>query len=192
MRLNIAPAGRTAGERFLRSIGLLLVFALVAYAFWLNTQRTMEQLQTKNAIWDQTGVMNKQDIRYFKSFSRSMNDRFGIKVVIHVSKDKITLPKTDSTEMFIGVCPSKKQVVMNFPGLIRHALGPEFIDYLHTKHFADSFTENSWVSALQTAVAMIWQKLVDVENESELNAMDNDAASQQTAPALPKLRRKQE
>ncbi len=195
MRLNIAPRGRTPGEKFLRSIGMVVVFAAVAYAFWLNTQNTMERLQARNALWDETGIMNKQELDYLKGFTRSMRERFGVKTVIQVRKTRITPPEADNKEVFIGLCPPEKQIVLQFPGLIRHALGPDFIAYLRDKHFKNSFSDKGWISALQTAVAMIWEKLVDVETEAEYEAMENDdsgSVSQEITAPKPETDKKQE
>lgn len=192
MKLNIAPRGSTAGERFIRSIGLILVFALVGYAFWINTQRNLERLQTRNAVWDETGVLSKPELKYFKAFSRSMQERFGVKTVIHVRKNEIERGNEEENEVFIGLCPSKKQVVLQFPGLIRHALGNKLVESLENKYFADSFNGDDWVVALQTSVASIWEKLVEVETESELDAAGNKASNIESTPVEPQTQNRQE
>jgi hypothetical protein len=164
MKLNIVPKGGTRKERFLRMIGMLVIFALVGWAFWYNNQSTLEKLQGRNALWDQTKVLNNTERNYIKGFVRSMRSEFGVVTKVHIMNERITEISPEPKEMFIGLAPEYNQAVFHFPSLVRLALGPNFIRDIEQKHFTGKFENDKWPEALQAALAMIWGKLIRVED----------------------------
>ncbi|SMF26678.1 hypothetical protein [Desulfovibrio gilichinskyi] len=164
MILNFAPQGKTRQEKFLRFLGMIAVFIIVGWAFWQNNERTLEKLQGRNAIWDQTKTLSDADRQYIKGFIRSMRSEFGVKTKIHILNDQITEVVPEQNEMLITLSPAYEQVSLKIPGLVAHALGKKFIDDLEHNHFTGKFKNDTWPVALQTALAMIWQKLISVDN----------------------------
>ncbi len=164
MRLNIAPKGNTRKEKFMRLLGMLVIFSLVGWAFWQNNMSTLEKLQGRNSLWDQTKVLNNNERDYIKGFVRSMRSEFGVVTKVHIMNERMTNISPDPKEMFIGIAPEYDQVIFHFPPLVRLALGQQFIDDLQQKHFAGKFEQDKWPEALQTALAMIWGKLINVED----------------------------
>ena len=164
MILNLAPQGKNRQEKFLRFLGMIAIFVIVGWAFWQNNERTLEKLQGRNAVWDQTKTLSDADRNYIKGFIRSMRSEFGVKTKIHILKDQITEVSPVQNEMLITISPAYEQVSLKIPGLVAHALGKKFINDLEYKHFTGKFKNDTWPVALQTALAMIWQKLISVDN----------------------------
>ncbi|SDK41068.1 hypothetical protein SAMN05660337_0364 [Maridesulfovibrio ferrireducens] len=164
MALNIVPKGNSRKEKVLRLLGMIVIFAIVGWAFWQNNERTLEKLQGRNSIWDQTKSLSKTDRDFINGFIRSMRSEFGVKTKVHIMTGKIPEITPDSKELFIGLSPEYEQVVFYFPGLVRHALGANFINDLKHNHFTGNFKNDKWPVTLQTALAMIWEKLISVDS----------------------------
>ncbi|WP_320171511.1 TPM domain-containing protein [Maridesulfovibrio sp.] len=164
MALMLKPYGRTASEKFLRMIGILIIFGLVAWAFWMNNQSTLEKLQARNALWDQTKILSRSEREFVQGFIRSMRSEFGVKVRIQIITDHLKEPKLDSNELYIGISPAHEEVIMSFPGLVRHALGDAFIEEMEKGHFTGNFTDDKWPTSLMTSLSMIWERLLKVDS----------------------------
>ena len=178
MALFIKPHGKTGTEKFLRMIGMVIILGLVVYAFWINNQSTMEKIQARNALWDQTKVLDKSERDFIQGFIRSMRSEFGVKVRVQIILDPITEQEVDPKELLIVVSPSTQDVGMSFPGLVRHALGKEFISELENKHFENHYSDEQWPASLMTCLSMIWERLVNVESDQsvpEVHTDENDS-----------------
>ncbi|NDV23921.1 TPM domain-containing protein [Desulfovibrio sp. JC022] len=178
MALFIKPHGKTGSERFFRMIGMVIILGLVIYAFWMNNQSTLEKIQARNALWDQTKILDRSERDYIQGFIRSMRNEFGVKVRIQIILDPITEQEVDPKELLIVLSPPQQEVGMYFPGLVRHALGNEFISELENKHFENHFADEEWPASLMTSLSMIWERLVNVESKQpvpEVHAEENDS-----------------
>ncbi len=163
MALFIKPQGKTGTERFLRMIGMVVILGLVVYAFWINNQSTLQKIQARNALWDQTKVLDRSERDYVQGFIRSMRNEFGVNVRVQITLDPIMEQEVDPKDMLIVISPPNQDVGMSFPGLVRHALGNNFISELENKHFANHFSDDEWPTSLMTCLSMIWERLVNVE-----------------------------
>lgn len=181
MILNFAPKGKSRKEKFLRFLGMIAVFIIVGWAFWQNNERTLEKLQGRNAIWDQTKTLSDADRQYIKGFIKSMRSEFGVKTKIHILNGQIPKVSAEPNEMLITISPAYEQISLQFPGLVAHALGKKFIEDLEHNYFTGKFKKDMWPVALQTTLAMIWQKLISVDNSApseyeQQNSLQNGEA----------------
>ncbi len=165
MALIMKPHGKSTGEKLLRLGGMIVILGLVVWAFWMNNQTTLEKIQARNALWDQTKVLSKSERDFVQGFIRSMRSEFGVKVHIQITTDPIVDEQLESKELYIGLTPAYEEVTMRFPGLVRHALGQKFIYELENNHFTNNFSEDKWPTALMTALSMTWERLVNVDSD---------------------------
>lgn len=163
MALFFKPHGKTVSEKFLRIIGMIIIFGIVGWAFWMNNQTTLEKIQARNSLWDQTKILTQPERNFVQGFIRSMRNEFGVNVKIQITTERLSQPKLESNELYIGISPSYEEVFMSFPGLVRHALGTNFIEELEQKHFIGNFSNDTWPTTLMTALSMIWERLSKVE-----------------------------
>lgn len=163
MALVFKPHGKTSGEKLLRAIGMLVIFAIVGWAFWINNESTLERLQARNALWDQTKVLSRSEREFVQGFIRSMRNEFGVSVKIHIMTDHLSEPRLEPNELYIGISPAYEEVSVYFPGLVRHALGDKFIHEIERNHFKGNFSSDRWPISLMTALSMIWERLLAVD-----------------------------
>lgn len=169
MALTLKPHGSTTSEKFLRIIGMFAIFAIVGWAFWMNNQTTLEKIQARNAFWDQTRILSQSEREFIQGFIRSMRTEFGVKVKIQIMTGQLEDRIADSKELYIGLSPAYEEVDMQFPGLVRHALGSGFISELENKHFLGNFSDDKWPTSLMTALSMIWERLVKVDSDQPVS-----------------------
>lgn len=164
MKINMpAPKGKTAMERVLRVLGMLLVFLVVIWAFYQNNENVIERLQKDRAVWDETGRMSKEELSFLRDFVRSMRSKFGVDVKIQVFKEDIQPPELDSKTIYIGLSPAGQQVRVEFPALLKPALGAEFIQSVSNEYFMEAFANGDWPRELQILTTMIWSRLAALE-----------------------------
>ncbi|CCO22849.1 TPM domain-containing protein [Maridesulfovibrio hydrothermalis] len=182
MAFTFSPQGKTGKEKFLRMIGMFVIFGIVAWAFWMNNQSTLEKIQARNALWDQTKVLSNSERDYIQGFIRSMRNEYGVKVRIQIMTERISDQPVNSNELYIGLAPVYDEVVMIFPGLVRHALGPKFISDLENEHFTGHFSDDKWPTALMTTLSMIWGRLSSVESSQPAAPTYEDDYGNMTDP----------
>lgn len=177
MALMFKTHGKSASEKFLRLVGMIVIFGLVAWAFWMNNQTTLEKIQARNALWDQTKVLSKSERDFMQGFIRSMRSEFGVKVRIQIITDRIGDEQVDPKELYIALAPAYEEVAMQFPGLVRHALGQKFISELENKHFQNNFSEDKWPVALMSALSMVWERLLNVDSDQSVAPVYSDSSN---------------
>ncbi|WP_147819912.1 hypothetical protein [Salidesulfovibrio onnuriiensis] len=168
MKINLpAPKGKTVMERTLRTLGMLLVFLVVIWAFYKNNENVLERVQKNRSVWDETGQLDKDEISYLRDFVKSMRERFGVAVKIQVFKGDVEMPELDSKTIYIGLSPAGRQVAVEFPPLLRPALGADFIESVNNEFFAEAFDTGQWGRELQILTTMIWSRLAALEESTQ-------------------------
>ncbi|MFV0423933.1 TPM domain-containing protein [Oleidesulfovibrio sp.] len=148
--------GSSPKEKLLRALLLLGVFGLAGWGFWMNSETALETLQTRGAVWDEAGVLHEEETDGLRSMATRFNSEYGIKVRIHVVKSEVTLPQVDSRTLYIIISPPHKQALVEFPPLVRKALGDDFMYSLQNTHFIPYFENGQWGLAVADALKLIW------------------------------------
>ena len=146
--------GRTPMERFLRTVGLFVVFLGVALAFWHNTERRMREITAGGALEDRSFVTG---------FADSLKDRFGVQARVEIGPGAADFTEIDSKTLFFGIDPEARRVAAAFPPLMRRALGGELSAYLEREHFEPYWASGDWPQGLKTALALIWTRLDNLD-----------------------------
>lgn len=169
MRLEIPkPKGNTRRERLLRGLAMLAVVGLVGWAFMQNSRNMLEKIQTEQAINDQTESIGKEDMEFLKGFITSFKQTYGIGTRIVIYKGEVLLPDPDPKILFIGLAPVQRRTILQFPTLLRPALGEDFINSLNDE-FLESFEKDDWQRELKIALTMIWSRLSALEAQQQGN-----------------------
>lgn len=157
--------GSSGGETFLRYMLLILVFVGAGYLFVKHFDNTMEEIQARQSIYDQTGRLTSEQQRVFREFGRLMRDEFGVEVRVQAESGPVEMPVLNSRTLFFGIDTADKTVIIEFPPLVAAALEPEFIQYLRQDHFKPYFEQDNWPKGLAEAMRMIWDKLSEINSE---------------------------
>ncbi|WP_022662232.1 hypothetical protein [Paucidesulfovibrio longus] len=172
MRL-FSISGKTPLERLIRMLAMLLVVALVGWAFWQNNRNMLERIYADKPLWDETGKLEPQLRAYAKDFSRTMRESFGIDARVRIRKSAVSRPEPVQGRLFLGISPEERQVVFVAPPEWDPEKARELQDYLEHKHFERHWDKN-WQTGLKSALVLIWNQQRD-RGASLEQAMDENA-----------------
>ncbi|MGE4292095.1 MAG: hypothetical protein AB7E32_07790 [Desulfovibrio sp.] len=172
MRL-FSVGGKTPLERLVRMLAMLLVVALVGWAFWQNNRNMLERLYVDKPLWDETGKLEPQLRTYAKDFARTMRESFGIDARIRIRLHPVERPEPMGKRLFLGICPSQRQVVFVAPPEWEPTKAGELRAYLEDRHFERHWDKN-WQIGLKSALVLIWNQQRDRDASLE-QAMNEDA-----------------
>lgn len=157
----------TPKEKIFRALALVGVFALVIWAFWEHTGRTLRQIKDSQAISDTTGSLDKKQLAFVRGFARSLEAEFGLEFRLQVRDEPVEDPELNGKTVFFGIDPAAKQVVVRFPPLLSNALGKDFLEQLQNNHLSTLFDEgNDWREGITFALAAIWERLSEMQGRS--------------------------
>ncbi len=151
--------GHTPGEKFLRALLLIGVFAVAGWGFWLNSEVTLNNIQSRGAVWDETGLLQEDEKQGLRAMAARFTAEHGINVRMQLCTGKAELPRQAPRTLYIVISPEHKQVLIDFPPLLHKALGDEFMDWLQNTHFVPYFAQEQWGIGLADALKAIWQRL---------------------------------
>lgn len=166
MKIEIPkPHGKSPMEKLLRMLAMLLVVLVVMWAFYKNNENVLERVQKTRSVWDETRSMNSDDKNFLRGFAKSLKESFGLGCRIQIFSGSVLVPDMDGKTLYVGLSPKQKQVVIEFPPLMRPALGEPFMESLRSEHFSQAFDDDQWIRELKIALTMIWSRLAALENE---------------------------
>lgn len=148
----------------IKGVLLALIFGGAAFLFWKNYEYSLSKIKVKQSLWDQTKSLTPKQKEVIHDFSRYLEKNYGVKLRIKITEDHVYIPKLDKRTLFIGLAPSKKEVIVRFPPLLEKALGLDFLRYLQEKHFSKAFVDNTWPEELIKALILIQQKVENLES----------------------------
>ena len=156
--------GQTSGEKFLRAMLLLAVFAVTGYLFWVQTGKNMEEIQNRGMIADKTGTLTKEEKKILREMGLFLEQEFGQDLKVVVDVEPVALPELDSKTIFLGLCPEERQVLVEVPPLVRSRLDAEFVLELQTSFFSPYFDSGDWPRGILEAVKAIIQQLTGIND----------------------------
>lgn len=149
----------TPGQFFLRTMLLIAVFAVTAWAFWANTERRMADVRGASAVWDEAELLTDAQEQALRELVDAFREVHGVKLVIHVRRDTPTLPKLDAQTIFVGLCPARGQAVVEMPPLVRKALGDDLARTLENDWLRPALATGQWPEGLVRALKHLWEQL---------------------------------
>lgn len=172
--------GAKPGEALLRGMLLIAVFVVVAALYQRHFKSTMEKIQTRSTVYDQSGLMSPELRDSLRGFAAALKDEYGVELRIQVRRTGIEEPVMDSKTLFVGLDLYEQRAIILLPPLMERALGPEFVNYLRHEHFAPYFAQDDWPLGLSTALRMLWDQLRAVGSSpptARAGAGDNASAN---------------
>lgn len=164
MRIAIPKVhGRSPREKLIRSLALVLIFAVVAWAFMKNNERVLDTLNREGAVYDETGTLDEAQKKFIVSFTRALKSEYGMNCRIQIFGGDFVVPELDAKTMYIGLAPAIGVAELRFPPMMRQALGADFIESLKTEHLLPSLETNDWPMEIQIVLAAIFEKLSQLD-----------------------------
>jgi len=166
MRIKIPRVhGESPKEKVFRSLALVLVFAAVIWAFYENNKRVVDVLNQEGAVYDETKTLDTSQKKFIVSFTRSLQDEYGLDCKIQIFGGDFVVPNLDGKTMYMGLAPSIGEVKLRFPPMMRKTLGKDFIESLKTTFLLPSLKEGDWPMAIQEVLMEIYKKLEQLNKE---------------------------
>ncbi len=148
----------------LRTTGVVIVFFIAGLLFWKNYEHTLEQIISKQNIYDETKTLNKFQRNLLKDFARYLKKTYGINFVVNIRKKELKYPKNLTNTLFIGIGIEKKECKIWFPVLLKKSLPKDFVDYMEGS-YCKELLKNTWPIALVNGIKFIYKELKELENE---------------------------
>lgn len=149
-------------EHALRALGVLLVFLLVSWAFWINSQRQADRLNARFGISDTEHRLDELARAQIQEAITTLRATYGLELRVSISRLAPVLPHLDepAKTIFIGISPETGKALVVLPPLVEKALGPELAPQLMNEllpfHMAPG---KQWQQGLQLALERIQSSL---------------------------------
>ncbi|MFP4168696.1 MAG: hypothetical protein ACLFSY_07620 [Desulfonatronovibrionaceae bacterium] len=148
----------TPARQLLRVLALVGVFIAAGVLFWKHYENSLNSIQSRQNMWDETETLNKSEKQAVYDFAGRIRKDFGLELNIRITRKEISVPRLDKKTIFIGLCPPRQEAVIVFPPLVRQAVGKEFIEHLENEHFR-SYWPNRWPQGLKEALVLMAERL---------------------------------
>ena len=154
---------RSPREQLARSLLLIIVIAATAWGFWKNSERQIDQLNTRGSVWDEAQVLSDSEKAGLRDIVKLFKEHYGLTVLIHIRNGTIQPPSPDGKTIFIGLAPSSGDAVVAVPPLVRRALPQGFLEKLEKGPLSQAMTVGEYEWGLTEALHQIWTVLGDME-----------------------------
>ena len=152
-------AGGRGGRR-LQPLLLALVFVLVCWAFWQNTQRRLEDLSVQNSFSDETGTLDAGQKAMVRDYILAFRRETGLNLQVHVLLRPPVLAPSGGV-IYLDILPRQRQLTLTLPPLVRRAVGESFVTDFEAA-FAPYFQQEAWAQGLAPALRVLYAKLTEV------------------------------
>ncbi|SDN59882.1 hypothetical protein SAMN04488516_103134 [Desulfonauticus submarinus] len=150
---------------FLKAVLLVIIFSGTAFLFWKNYENALTKIQNKQSLWDQTKTLTSSEKQLIYEFVHYFKDNYGLKLNIKITKEHIYIPHLDKRTIFIGICPTQKEVIIRFPPILEKALGINFLRYLQENYFQNHFNPNQLPQRLVQCLQLIKTRIQEIESK---------------------------
>lgn len=174
--ISLAVRARSPGERFLRVLLLVAVFAGTATLFSRHFHNRFERLAAEQAVSDRTGRLTPAHKAVARQFGRAVKDRYGADFRLLAAEGAVSAPPDLSPRaLFLGLDPTARAAILLLPPLLGRAIDDAFEARL-VADLETALAEDRWPDALPPALTELW---------IALQAAETPPASTAGAPEAP-------
>lgn len=121
-----APLVRGEGREFAVRLGLMgVLFALVAWAYWLHFESRFATIAARSLIVDEQKDLSRADLDRLASRAARFRQAWGLRPLSHLPRGAVTLPELPPDTLFVGLNAATEQAVVALPPLLTRLLTPE-------------------------------------------------------------------
>ena len=155
---------RSAAEKSLRTLLILLFVAGLIAAFWANSDRYVQVHKSQSRLSDEAGLLDEEHRKKAVSLLTEAEVKYGAKIYIKVSLLPIT--STDATPggVFLGLCPNIRQTVLLMPDSWRSYLGESFVIRLKDEVMHAAYAQNAWQDGMLRVLELVNARFAEVVN----------------------------
>lgn len=174
--LPLSVRARSSGERFLRLMLLVAVFAGAATLFNRHFSNRFERLEAEQAVSDRTGRLAPDHKAFARQFGRAVKARYGADFRLLAAEGAASPPPDRSPRaLYLGLDPTARAAILLLPPLLGRAIDDAFEARL-VADLETALAEDRWPDALPPALTELW---------NALQAAETPPASTADAPAPP-------
>jgi hypothetical protein len=156
----------------MRTIAMALVMLAVIWAFWKNNENIIERLQGDQAFWDETEQAGSRLKSFARDFVETLEREYGVHARIQVRTARLAEPEVAEGELFLGLCPAERQVVLRMNPV--DDAGRALIREMQEHHF-NKYWDIDWRDGLESALVVIWSHYSG-EGRSFMDRVASDTA----------------
>lgn len=156
------PASTSAASRLLRTTGLILVFFCTGLVFWKHFDGSLGGLGQPGTIRDDTGRLTHQQTQTIQDFAAALKQSFGLDFHLEISHGRPDEPDLEAEDLYLGLFPEKRRVVVVFPALLKRSLSKSALDSLQERHFEGYWSRGGWPQGLSAWMNRLWSCLADM------------------------------
>lgn len=139
----------------LRIILMFIMFVLMCWAFWANSERYTTKFSAAGRLHDEIGAFSEEQRQEITQIIGRFSRNIHVKLRVRVQERIFTSPDAAPGEVIFGIAPQQKQVVVFMPALWRSAVGEGFIYQLRSEIMEPAFEDDSWRDAAVKALLLM-------------------------------------
>lgn len=140
-----------------RSLLLVLIFCGVIWAFWQNSQNQLNLIGSKQNVWDDPKVLNKQERAALQDMIIQFKSKYGIDVRMEILEIPLHKPSSETPLIYLGINPRTGEALVSLPSWLRPE--PGFDNHVKNTYILPGLPEKKYAYALADALRAIWDEL---------------------------------
>jgi hypothetical protein len=147
----------TGPQRFLRFFFVGILFAIVLWGFWMNSERQMERVILRAATQiDSTGLLARDQEEQVLRYAQRFFEAYGLKLQVEIKNEPLSDKKARAAgSVYLGLNPAAGEALFYAPPLVAAALGEDLIRQVREEHFQPYFAAGNWPEGLAAALNLL-------------------------------------
>lgn len=139
-------------EKFVRLVIFIAFIGLVCWGFWANGQRYVKMFNTDARIADELNGLSPEQKEQLRTILTDCEKKFNLNFSVKISQKAVSSSDAKEGEIFLGVCPELRQIVILMPAIWHNTIGPGFIFQLRSEIMPPYFDRGDWQNGIITVL----------------------------------------
>ena len=144
-----------------RSLLLVLVICGVVLAFWQNSQKQLDVLNSRLNVWDDSKVLSNHEKTALQDMIGQFKARYGIDVRMEILETPLRAPESATPLIYIGINSATSETLISIPAWIK--LNPGFPARIQNDLMLPRIKNKEYAYALADALRAVWEEMGTAE-----------------------------